>query len=82
MAMRLIHKSERGMGNEDWYYLCRDAETGRAFVLHEWSHRAGDGYSEGSAKLTLHEFLANGGTKQDKLLEMVGTLVPEDRADA
>jgi hypothetical protein len=31
--------SDLGMGDEDWYYLARDTETGRVFVYHECSTR-------------------------------------------
>jgi hypothetical protein len=24
--------------NEDWWFLCRNTETGDVFVLHEWAH--------------------------------------------
>lgn len=74
----LIHKTEKGMGNEDWYYLAAD-DAGRAYVLHEWSHRNGDGsYTSNEAPITIHEFLKNGGTRQDKLLELISKLVQVD----
>lgn len=70
----LIHKSEKGMGNEDWYYLRVD-DGGKAYVEHEWSHRDGGGYRDGSEKISIHDFLKNGGTRQDKLLQLIASLV-------
>jgi len=73
---RQFHKLEKGMGNEDWYYLARDAETGNVFVRHEWSHRSGGGYESGEKDVPLADFLSEGGgDRQRQLLELIGTLV-------
>ena len=70
-------KSEVSMGNEDWHYLARDSETGRAFVSHEWSHRHGEGYQSGDEDIDLDVFLGRRGTVPDRLRQLIGTLVTE-----
>ncbi len=79
---RLFHRHERGMGNEDWWYLARDTETGAVFVYNEWSYREKNGYEPGSAHIDLDAFLLKRGTAQDRLRELIGTLVEDsDSAD-
>ncbi len=51
ITKRLIYQTAQGLGNEDWFYLARDAETGRAFVMHEWSRLSGSGLQPGSADI-------------------------------
>lgn len=68
---KLIHRHEKGMGNEDWYYLITNTDTGEVHVEHEWSHKAGSGYQDGKADVPLKDFLEKKGTKQDKLLEIL-----------
>jgi hypothetical protein len=58
------------------FYLARDTETGEVFVIREFDYLA-DGGSE--KKMTLYEFLAGGGNRQNALLELIGSLVPDDR---
>ncbi|RYE44501.1 MAG: hypothetical protein EOP24_24075 [Hyphomicrobiales bacterium] len=71
-----FHKREKGMGDEDWYHLARDTETGAVFVRHEWSHRDGGGYRSGEEDIPLIDFLSEGGgDRQRQLLELIGTLV-------
>ena len=74
---RQFHQHERGMGNEDFHSLARDTETGEVFVIHETSHRVGDGFRSGEQRIPIQEFLAMGGSAQNKLLSLIGTLVPE-----
>ncbi|WP_048647015.1 hypothetical protein [Nitratireductor soli] len=63
-----FHKTEKGMGNEDWYSLIRDGDTGEIHILHEWSHHAGNfQFRRGEANIPLDEFMKGGGTRQDKL---------------
>ncbi len=76
IAKKLIHKREKGIGDEDWYYLARNTETGRVFIVHEWSHNAGNlTFEAGEAEMEISAYLEGGGTRQDKLLAMIGTLV-------
>jgi hypothetical protein len=74
---REFHRHERGMGDEDWYHLAQDTESGRVFVYHEWSHRAGKGYKSGEKNIELVAFLARQDTARDKLLRLIGTLVED-----
>lgn len=67
-----FHKHEKGIGDEDWYYLVRDMESGEMHVLHEWSHNMGNfKFQSGEAEISLEEFLKGGGTRQDKLLALL-----------
>ncbi|MER8950716.1 hypothetical protein [Mesorhizobium sp. M0959] len=76
---RLIYKHEKGMGDEDWYYLARNTETGRVYIVHEWSHHAGKlKFESGDAEMEIVEYLQGGGTRQDRLLQMIGTLVEKE----
>jgi hypothetical protein len=75
IAKRQFFKHEKGLGDEDFYYLARNSDTGQVFVLHEWSHRKGQGYEPGSAHIELDAFLVKRGTAQDRLHELIGTLV-------
>lgn len=72
--------------NEDWWYLCRDTDTGDVFVIHEWVHTdvAKSGNSDvGSTHIELSAFLAE--TRQTaaqrELRKLIGSLVDET-ADA
>ena len=62
------------MGDEDWYYLARDTDTGRVFVFHEWSHRKGQAYEGGNEDIELATYLQQPGTAQQRLVELIGTL--------
>jgi hypothetical protein len=72
---RSFHSHEVGMGDEDWFYLARDTDSGRVFVYHEWSHRKGQTYDSGNEDIELDVFLPGGGTGQARLKELIGTLV-------
>ena len=76
MADRIqFHHSERGLGDEEWFFLSRD-EKGEAFVLHEWSLRKKNGdYAPGSAHIELDAFLTRRGTAQSALRMLIGELL-------
>jgi hypothetical protein len=71
---RPFFSSELGMGDEDWYYLARDTETGRVFVYHEWSHKRGAGHEGGNEDIELDAFLQHQGIAQDQLRELIGSV--------
>ena len=75
---RQFSRHERGVGDEDWYYLARDTSDGHVFVCHEWSHRKGDSYVSDSADIELDAFMRQPGTVSDRLLVLIGTLVEDD----
>lgn len=77
ITKKLIYQTAQGLGNEDWFYLARDLETGRTFVMHEWSRLSGNGLQPGSADIDLEVFLSGGGAAQDMLRELIGTLATE-----
>jgi hypothetical protein len=76
IVKRQFYKNHKPQGDEYWFYLARDTETGEVFVIREFDYLA-DGGSE--KKMTLYEFLAGGGNRQNALLELIGSLVPDDR---
>ncbi len=69
---RPFSSADLGMGDEDWYYLARDTETGRVFVYHEWSHRKGVSFEGGNEDIELGEFLHRPGIAQEHLLRLIG----------
>lgn len=71
---RRFSSADLGMGDEDWYYLARDTETGRVFVYHEWSHRKGQAHEGGSEDIDLDAFLHRPGIAQDHLRQLIGSL--------
>ena len=71
-----FHYHEDGSHYERWYYLARDTETGRVFVLHERMDPKG---KETSSNLEIEEFLSREqSTATSKLRKLIGTLVTED----
>jgi len=71
---RPFSSADLGMGDEDWYYLARDTDTGRVFVYHEWSHRRGAAHEGGNEDIDLDTFLRHQGTAQDHLRALIGSL--------
>jgi hypothetical protein len=69
--------SEKGMGDEQWFHLGRNVDTGQVFVLHETSLRHGSSYKRDSHHIELEVFLRNKGTAQDKLRALIGSLVKD-----
>ncbi len=71
---RPFSSADLGMGDEDWYYLARDTETGRVFVYHEWSHRKGQTHEGGNEDIELAAFLDRPGIAQEHLRQLIGEL--------
>lgn len=74
---RQFHQHERGTGNEDFHSIARDTDTGEVFVIHETSRRGVGGFQSREQKISVQEFLAIGGSAQNELLSLIGTLVPD-----
>lgn len=74
---KLFHTHERAHGDEDFYSVAHDTDTGRVFVQHEKSQRRGYRFETTNEQIELAEFLARGGTAQDKLLALIATLATE-----
>lgn len=72
---RLLHRFERAAQDVDAYFLAHDPETGAVYVLHEWLQPSHGGPVPGAARLELDDFLADAGPAQDRLRELVSTLV-------
>jgi hypothetical protein len=59
-------------GQQAWYYLGRDTESGAVYIEHEWAERG----NLGSKRIEVAEFLSGQSmTARDNLLELIGTLV-------
>jgi hypothetical protein len=71
---RPFSSCDLGMGDENWYYLARDTDTGRVFVYHEWSHRRGDSHAGGNEDIEFDAFLHHQGMAQDHLRALIGSL--------
>ena len=67
----LLCQGEQGIGNEDWYCLVSDSETGEEYVLHEWSQGGLGGLTPGEERFALVEFLKTGGSAQDELRDLL-----------
>ena len=68
---REIYSSSNG----DRWFLARDQNSGRTFVVHEPNIASGGKRSE----IDIAAFLARGmGPEQQELLRLIGTLVEED----
>lgn len=73
---RQFHYHEDGSHYEKWYYLARDTETGRVFVVDERIDPKG---KQTSTNLEIEEFLSREqSTGTSKLRKLIGTLVMED----
>lgn len=75
-SLEFFH-SEKGMGDEQWFSLIRNTDTGEVAVLHETSLRHRSGYKRDSRHIELAAFLNGRGTPQDKLRALIGTLVKD-----
>jgi len=65
-----FHKSEKGQGNEDWYYLEVDSSTRHLSVVHTWSHSVGTAsFRDGEHAYSLQEFSVERPNQYRKLLE-------------
>ncbi|ENN87411.1 hypothetical protein RHSP_27571 [Rhizobium freirei PRF 81] len=71
---RQFYKNHKPNGDEYMFHLARDTESGEVFVIRQADFVV-DGGSEKA--MTLYEFLAGGGNRQNALLQLIGSLVPE-----
>ncbi|MGN6777068.1 hypothetical protein [Rhizobium sp.] len=74
VVKRQFYKNHKPNGDEYMFHLARDTESGEVYVIRQADYVV-DGGSETS--MTLYEFLAGGGNRQDALLQLIGSLVPE-----
>ncbi|KFC66845.1 hypothetical protein FG93_04327 [Bosea sp. LC85] len=74
VVRKQFHRHEKGNHDETFYYLARDTESRRVFIIHGWA--AGKNVDE--VELSVSDFLAQvNGTARDRFLELIGTLVEE-----
>ncbi|MFK0161907.1 hypothetical protein [Rhizobium sp. NPDC090279] len=71
---RQFYKNHKPNGDEYMFHLARDTESGEVFVIRQADYMV-DGGNE--TNMTLYEFLAGGGNRQNALLQLIGSLVPE-----
>ena len=74
VVKRQFYKNHKPNGDEYMFHLARDTESGEVYVIRQADYVV-DGGSETS--MTLYEFLAGGGNRQNALLQLIGSLVPE-----
>jgi hypothetical protein len=83
LLKREIARSAKGpvSSNEDWWFLCKDTDTGNVFVLHEWAHtdvakRTGKS-DVGTKQIELSVFLMEPKQTpaQTELRKLIGSLV-------
>ncbi|MGY5801711.1 hypothetical protein [Rhizobium hainanense] len=74
VVKRQFYKNHKPNGDEYMFHLARDTESGEVYVIRQADYTV-DGGSEKS--MTLYEFLAGGGNRQNALLQLIGSLVPE-----
>ncbi|SCB29365.1 hypothetical protein [Rhizobium multihospitium] len=74
VVKRQFYKNHKSNGDEYMFHLARDTESGEVYVIRQADYVV-DGGSEKS--MTLYEFLAGGGNRQNALLQLIGSLVPE-----
>ncbi|ASW07623.1 MULTISPECIES: hypothetical protein [Rhizobium] len=74
VVKRQFYKNHKPNGDEYMFHLARDTESGEVYVIRQADYVV-DGGSEKS--MTLYEFLAGGGNRQNALLQLIGSLVPE-----
>ena len=76
---KLFDRQQRAEGDEDFYYLARDSDSGDIFVLRAWSLGSSPEHSPRKARVDLGSFLSLHGAAQDKLRELIGAAVGESQ---
>ena len=74
VVKRQFYKNHKPNGDEYMFHLARDSESGEVFVIRQADYMV-DGGSE--TNMSLYELLAGGGNRQNALLQLIGSLVPE-----
>jgi hypothetical protein len=57
------------MGDEDWYYLLENEETGEKLIEHSWSHRISGEFISGTREYSIDEFEEKKPNQYSKLIE-------------
>lgn len=71
IVRKQFHSHEKGNHDETFYYLARDTETGRVFIIHGWA--AG---SSGEEEMTVAQFFERvNGSARERFLQLIGTVV-------
>lgn len=75
ILVRQFYRHEKGNHDETFYFLARDSETGRVFIIHEWFARE----NVGSVELSIPEFHSRtrNSSAWDCFLKFIGTLATE-----
>lgn len=58
MSEQLFYRTEKGLGNEDWYYYYNDSDANEEYIIHRWSHSQGGpfNFKSDEQKYTLEDF--------------------------
>jgi hypothetical protein len=70
---QIFHRDKRD-SSEDKFYIARDPETGRVFILHKWREKRGEEVCERSTELDVLDFLRSKGRARDAFLSFIGRL--------
>lgn len=69
-----FHYHEKGNHDEKWFYLAKDTDTGRVFIIHAWAEKDNIGESE----MTIPQFIeGRKDTALSKFYELVGSLATD-----
>jgi len=71
---REFHRNRKIHGEEYWFSLARDTETGEVYIIREFDYVVDGG---AATRESVYHFLAGGGDRQAALLALIGTLVPD-----
>ena len=71
---REFHRNHKSHGEEYWFSLARDTETGEVYIIREFDYVVDGGVE---TRESVYHFLAGGGDRQSALLKLIGTLVPD-----
>ncbi|MES0069484.1 hypothetical protein NKJ73_27335 [Mesorhizobium sp. M0074] len=71
LRSKQFFKREHGQGDEHWYRLCFETETGKFFVHEEFSVKSGGVFVDGEREVEMSEFMKGGGDRQNSLIEFV-----------
>jgi hypothetical protein len=77
LLKRQLHHQRLPKGDDIQYFIALNTESRHVFVVHEWSCTVNGRFESGSADIELETFLAERGPAQDKLRELIGTIVKE-----
>jgi len=71
MQEKLFHSTDKGLSNEDWYYLVKNEETGTEHILHKWSHGGPFDFKSDERTYSMEEFEKEKPNQYKKYVEWI-----------